>query len=230
MPPLPIRPSRIPHLIAGFPRFLDAYTKKPAFARHGQLEFHLETIRLRRALGSAAAAISDEAFLRSLYRTLQAWGIGSRASKLVDEEQFATRLQEKGSELTALDGICIDDPQLHPTQMGERLWRIIESMGIVENNAKIVPGSKALHHILPELVVPIDRMWTQTFFRWQNPEFQYGQASCFAHAFSAFVEVARKANPQQYVGAGWNSRPAMVPSDRPDLSHGQLLEWCWRWP
>lgn len=210
MPPIPTRRSRVPELIAGFSRFADIYIRKPPFARYGQLEFHLETIRLRRTLGSAVAAISDEAFLRSLYRTLQAWGIGARASNLVTEEEFAARLQEKKSELAALDGTSIDDPQLHPTKMGERLWRTIESLGIVKNNSRIVPGTKALHHVLPELVVPIDRAWTQKFFRWHNPEFQYGQASCFAHAFSAFVEVARKAKPQQYVGAGWNSSRTKV--------------------
>ena len=207
---LPTRTSRVPALIAGFSRYLDAYARRPAFTRSGQLEYHLETIALRRQLGSVTAAVSDEAFVRSLYRTLQAWGIGSRASNLVPESEFAIRLQDKKAELVALDAAAIDDPQLNPTRMGERLWRIIESLAIVHNNSRIVPGSKALHHILPEPVVPIDRAWTQQFFRWHNPQFQYGQATCFAHAFSAFVEIARKANPQRYVGAGWNSSRTKV--------------------
>jgi hypothetical protein len=203
--PLPTRVSRVPALIAGFKRYLDAYTRRPAFTRAGQLEYHLETIGLRRQLGSAVAAISHESFIGSLYRTLQAWGIGARASNLVPEREFAARLQAKKEDFAALETSMIDDPALNPTRIGEHLWRIIESLEIVNNNAKIVPGSKTLHHILPELVVPIDRAWTQKFFRWHNPEFQYGQAACFAHAFSAFVEIARKVNPQQYVGAGWNS-------------------------
>jgi hypothetical protein len=174
------------------------------------LEYHLETIELRRRLDSAVAAVMDDAFVRSLYRTLQAWGIGSRASNLVTEGELGARLRAKSEEFAVLDGITIDDPKLNPTKMGERLWRIIESLEIVHNNAKIVPGSKTLHHILPELVVPIDRAWTQQFFRWHNPEFQYGQAACFAHAFSSFVEIARKTSPQQYVGAGWNSSRTKV--------------------
>lgn len=210
MAPLPTRTSRVPALIAGFKRYLGAYTRKPAFTRTGQLEYHLETIGLRRQLGSAAAAVLDEDFVRSLYRTLQAWGIGARASNLVSENEFAARLQARKEDFAALEASTIDDPKVNPSRMGERLWRIIESLEIVHNNAKIVPGSKALHHILPELVVPIDRAWTQQFFRWHNPEFQYGQPACFAHAFSAFVEIARKANPQQYVGSGWNSSRTKV--------------------
>lgn len=204
------RINRVPALITGFKRYLDAFTRRPPFKRSDQLKYHIETISLRRKFGSAADAISDEAFIRSLYRTLKAWGIGARASRLVSETEFAARLREKKFELALLDGTTIDDPRVDPTQMGQRLWQIIESLGIVQNNSKIVPGSKALHHILPELVVPIDRAWTQEFFGWHNPEFQYCQASCFAIAFSAFVEIARKVNPQQYVGSGWNSSRTKV--------------------
>lgn len=210
MAPLATRASRVPRLIAGFKRYLDAYTRKPAFIRAGQLEYHLETLALRRQLGSAVAAVSDEGFVRSLYRTLQAWGIGVRASKLVPEIEFAARLQAKKEDFAALEAFTIDDPGLAPSRMGERLWRIIETLEIVHNNSKIVPGSKTLHHILPDLVVPIDRAWTQKFFRWHDPEFQYEQAACFAHAFSAFVEIARKVSPQQYVGGGWNSSRTKV--------------------
>src|SRR5262249_6245168 len=81
---------------------------------------------------------------------------------------------------------------------------------IVDNNTRIVPGSKALHHLLPELIVPIDRAYTQTFFRWQNPRFQYEQASCFQQAFAAFAEIARRVHPVQYVSDGWNSSRTKV--------------------
>lgn len=207
---LPDRPSRVPKLIAGFPQYLQAFAASPPFTRYGQWEFHYETIGRRRALGSVIAAISDESFVRSLHRTLGAWGIGVRGSKLVDEEKFAVRLQEKKSDLAALDGLCIDDPQLPAAKIGERIWDVIESWNVVENNAKTVAGSKALHHILPELVVPMDRAWTQKFFRWQNHEFQYDQAACFSHAFTAFVRIARKTNPKQYVGAEWHTSRTKV--------------------
>jgi hypothetical protein len=47
----------------------------------------------------------------------------------------------------------------------EELWQLIDNLGIVENEAKLVSGSKALHHLLPDLVVPMDRAYTQKFFR-----------------------------------------------------------------
>ena len=106
--------------------------------------------------------------------------------------------------------MCIDDAGLHINTVSGRLWRTIETLGIVANESKIVPGTKTLHHILPDLVVPVDRAYTQKFFRCHNPEFQYGQASAFGRSFSAFVEIARTTNPAQYVGAGCNSSRTKV--------------------
>lgn len=63
-------------LVGGFETFLASYDRDCPFKRHGQLQYHVETIRTRRQLGSAKAALADEAFQRALYRTLQAWGIG----------------------------------------------------------------------------------------------------------------------------------------------------------
>jgi hypothetical protein len=192
-------------LIAAFPHFVQAFTENPPFTRFGQLEFHVETIGLRRTFGSSVTAVANDDFLESLYRTLKAWGIGGRASKLVPFPQFVEALQARGADIAAFDGMTIDDPQLNQGIISRRLWRTIEQLGIVENESKIVPGTKALHHILPDLVVPVDRAYTQTFFGWHNPEFQYGQGDFFSHSFATFVEIARRANPAQYVGIGWNS-------------------------
>ena len=70
-------------LIGDFDRFLDLYDRHRPFSRYGQLEFHLDKIRKRRELGSVKAAISDLRFLERLYQTLPAWGIGTRASRLL---------------------------------------------------------------------------------------------------------------------------------------------------
>ena len=210
MPSIPNRRSRVPQLIAAFARFLRIFEESPPFTRYGQLEFHLETIKLRRALGSVVKAIADDEFLACLYKTLQAWGIGARASNLVPLAQFIEALRARAPELAGFEGMCIDDPSLKESIVSEHLWRTIETLGIVENDSRIVPGSKALHHILPDLVVPVDRAYTQKFFAWHNPEFQYGQGAFFDHSFSAFVEIARRANPAQYVGAGWNSSRSKV--------------------
>lgn len=202
--------SNIDSLIKEFPRYLQIFEHNPPFKRYGQWEYHVETIELRRELGSAKAALYDDQFLAALYKTLQAWGIGIRASKLVSFETFVAALRAKSSEIIGLEDKAIDDPQMNVNEMGQQVWRLIDTLGIVDNNARIVAGSKALHHVLPELVVPMDRAYTQKFFCWQSPKFQYEQRSCFEQAFAAFAEIARKTKPSQYVGSGWHSSRTKV--------------------
>jgi len=151
-------------LIASFKAFLDAYDRDCPFTKYGQLEYHVETIGLRRSLGSAKAALNDEMFQRSLYRTLQAWGIGSRASILRQFSDFVAALQAKAEAIEEVDGLTIDQPTLDVGLVGTKLARLTQSLDIVGNKARIVPGAKALHHLLPDLVVPIDREYTQRFF------------------------------------------------------------------
>jgi hypothetical protein len=135
----------------------------------------------------------------------------SVSDKLRSVEEFAFALRAKGPEIVALEGTAIDDPKMNVYETGKQVWHLIDTLGIVDNKTRIVPGTKALHHLLPELVVPMDRAYTQRFFCWQNPTFQYEQQRCFDHAFAAFADVARKANPAQYVGhSGWHTSRTKV--------------------
>jgi hypothetical protein len=78
----------------------------------------------------------------------------------------------------------------------------------VENKARIVAGTKTLHHLLPELVVPMDRAWTGLFFQLHAPEWQDldNQRRTFRRVYSQFADLARRVQPQQYVtGARWRT-------------------------
>ncbi len=188
-------------LVASFKTFLAAFDSHCPFTPY-QLKCHVDTIGLRRRLGSVKVALADEAFQRSLYETLRAWRIGARASHLRPFPAFLDALQAKGDTIAELDGLAIDQPGLDVTTVGSTLARLAQSLDIVDNKARIVPGSKALHHLLPDLVVPIDRAYTQQFFQWANPTFQNFPERCFKEAFHAFARIGREANPAQYVGEG----------------------------
>jgi hypothetical protein len=200
---------RVPKLIADFPRYVSCFSQAPAFDRAGQLEHHLETIRLRSVAGSAVEALESDAFIESLYRTLQAWGIGRRSSHLVPLPTFSWILRGKAQELSSFDGLSISD-ELAVDEVSGALWHSIENLGIVDNNTQIVSGTKTLHHLLPDLVVPFDRKYTQSFFNWHNPEVQYGQSDRFRESFLVFNRIGREVNPGAYVGGGWNSSRSKV--------------------
>lgn len=202
--------ERVDRLITDFPRYVNAFDARPAFTRPDQLRLHLETIRRRRALRSAGAAVDDDRFLDLLRDTLKAWGIGVRRSRLADHTGFKAALHRQRAAIDGLDGQLIDDPNLAVREITRAAWDLIRDLQIVDNKAPLVAGSKALHHLLPDLVVPIDREYTRRFFGWGSPQFQYHQEAFFGIAFEQFASVARAADPQSYLGAKWRSSRTKV--------------------
>jgi hypothetical protein len=196
--------ARVSSLVVGFDRYLAVYDAQPAF-RPDQLAAHRQTIELRRQAGSASVAAADPNFAASLHRTLRAWGLGMRASVLLPEAAFAAALVRAIPALTELGDLRIDNPDL-PDSAADDIWALINGLGVTENQAKIVAGTKTLHHLLPDLVPPIDREWTGLFFGYQPPRFQSGQESLFHNMFATFRDIALKVDLASRVnGLGWRT-------------------------
>src|SRR5712691_1910202 len=198
--------QRTSRLVSGFGRYVEAYDQRVSFTGE-QLAAHRQTIALRCQLGSVRAAANDDRFAAALRRTLLAWGVGRRASRLVPATEFAAALQAAVPRLEELESLTIDNDGL-PGDIADRLWILISSLGVVENKAKLVAGAKTLHHLLPDLVPPMDREYTGAFFQLHLPEWQdpTRQRRIFRIAYNQFVTVARRVQPQQYVtGQGWRT-------------------------
>ncbi len=181
-----------------------AFDGNPAFRRFGQRENHVATISKRRELGTATAAVGDRTFLGLLHKTLGSWGIGQRGSKLLEFDDFVQAIRGCEAAITGLEEQRLDTPLLEHTNTDE-MWNLVDSLTIVENEAKLVPCTKALHHLLPDLFVPMDRTFTRVFFGWHVPQFQYQQKKVFCTAYEHFARIAREANPARFTGSGWRT-------------------------
>jgi len=197
-------------LAENFEGYLCAFDRDPAFRKSGQCENHIATIGLRREIGGAVSAAHDAPFLRSLYETLGTWGIGQRGSTLVDFDRFADAIGNCESSLRVLEDIRLEETTPDVERASDMVWELITSLEIVENQAKLVPCTKALHHLLPDLIVPMDRAFTRRFFAWHVPEFQYQQEKVFRHAFRHFVKIARDVRPSQFAGSGWRTSATKI--------------------
>lgn len=198
-------PQRVRELIRDLDALVAAYDRTVPFQRSGQYERHRATIDRRRELGSARAAIEDDRFTSLLHETLQLWGIGRRGSRLAPLDSFRERLAAVADEIAALDGLAIGDQQLDSSAVMPRLDCVIREVGMVDNQSLIVAGTKTLHHLLPDLVPPMDRRWTGAFFGWWPIDPQARQTAIFTQAYQAFVGIARSTNPARLVGAGWRT-------------------------
>jgi len=119
--------------------------------------------------------------------------------------KFKDELLLKASLISAFDEMKIDDPQLDIPKRSRELWQIMNSLEINLNQTKLVTCSKTLHHILPELVVPIDRTYTGSFFNKYENAFAENQDNTFIFAMETFATIARATNPIRFVGKGWNT-------------------------
>jgi hypothetical protein len=197
-------------LIRDFDRYVQVFDDAPAFTKAGQCQKHVATIRMRREIGSVAAAAGDDRFLGSLYATVEAWGIGQRGSKLLPLDAFCSGIQKCLPHLEELEAEKIETATGDLDRVTASLWQLIYSLRIVDNEAKLVPCTKALHHLLPDLVVPMDRVFTRVFFAWHVPEFQYQQEKVFRHAFRHFSRIAKAVMPSRLVGDGWRTSSTKV--------------------
>ena len=202
--------SRLAGLIAEFPACVDAYDKLVPFQRVGQYDSHRATIEARLGSPDVRDAIDDDEFLRLLHETLQRWGIGRRASRLAPLAEFRERLRAQAGPISALNDVRIDDPALDVPATAGQVWALIEDLCVVSNLSVIVAGTKTLHHLLPDLVPPMDRAWTGAFFRWSAAAPQYAQATTFTRTFTGFAQVAQAVRPAEFVGGGWRTSRTKV--------------------
>ena len=201
--------ERLAQLTRGFARYVAAYDELVPF-NSKRLATHRETIALRSQAGSVRAAVTDVRFVTSLRRTLLAWGLGVRGSVLVPDAEFAQALTAAVPVLERLEDLRIDAADL-PGDIIDQLWTAIKSLGVVQNKAKIVAGTKTLHHLLPGLVIPMDHVWTGMFFKLHDPDWQQSQERTFRRVYPQLMTVAQQVHPQRYVtGHGWRTSQTKI--------------------
>lgn len=166
---------RVQDLVTRFDDWLERFqTEKlfsgPSIYFHQKTRFMLDRVRLLGDCDAQAvtSCIDDDAFLERLYATLTAWGLhrmGPRGAKLVEFGDLAGSFRQHREAISGLSSRRIDllrDDEVAPVA-GE-IWRLIAELKIGSPRTTIVSGSKALHHLLPDLVPPIDRAYTLRFF------------------------------------------------------------------
>jgi hypothetical protein len=196
--------KRIDCLVQDFEHYVDIYDEREGDDPGHEstaLRRHRETIELRtRAIG-AASAVADEDFLQSLTGTLTSW----RAFR---PNRAATWREVKGAfvlvseDLENLERYAIDDQNLPLDAVTAELWRVIDQVAtkLDKRDSLLVLGSKALHHVLPELVPPMDRANTGWFLAWGPSAWTRSSAKVsFTRAMKVFHVIALGGEPRRLV-------------------------------
>jgi hypothetical protein len=163
--------ERIESLITGFANWVAAFELTQAFPGPS-LYFHQRAIALRRQHQTVDSLLADTQFLEYVYAVLPAWGMhrmGPQAAKVGDFAQITAALRDNSQAFRRLwpDRITALDVQAS-AEVAAVAWEIIADVKVSTSETQIVAGSKFIHHLLPDLIPPIDRQYTFAFFTGQK--------------------------------------------------------------
>ncbi|HUX71510.1 MAG TPA: hypothetical protein VMV41_13420, partial [Cellulomonadaceae bacterium] len=155
--------ANIEELVDGFASYVTTFEASQAFPGPS-LYFHERAIERRRAHDTVGLLLGDTQFLECVYAVLPAWGMhrmGPQTAKVGDLQQITKALRECEPALETLWPLRITSlPAAEAEHVAATTWDVIERIKVSTSRTQIVAGSKFLHHLLPDLLPPIDRQYT----------------------------------------------------------------------
>ena len=196
---------QVKDLCKNFDAYLAEFMHSPMNSQE-YVSCHKETIDLGKDLGGAAKSIDSDEYMCALYSTLEAWGMNKGKNskygpKMREYDKFVYQVRKHKADIVALElegkGVAQIDADIT-----RKLWWIIEGMELSCRDTQIVTGSKALHHLLPRLLPPIDLTYTGKFFHYYTSELRREKA--FNLILRHFAQITREV--KQKVDLAWYVR------------------------
>jgi len=204
---------RVKELCDNFEFYLRRFDKLNPFTGPS-VYFHLRTLERLNSLG-VSKALEDELFFEYLYATLTSWGMhrmGPKGAKLVEFMDFVETLQRQKSKILNLRRIKLTQvPEEKLNWIMNKLWEILSNLRISSSKTQLIAGSKALHHLLPDLLPPIDRQHTLRFIYGYNPT-HGSEERWFKRTYSYLWRIGfrRREVISQWVGKGFHTSETKV--------------------
>ena len=147
--------SRVQIILQNADKYHQAYYREENFG-NPCLYFH------QRALETRQSPILVE-HLEYIYATLVAWGmhrLGRGGPKMKGFEEFSNSIIQVEEEIIKAQKYDYRDMNIEKWSVLEKIFMGIQ---IMASGTSLVGNSKVMHHMLPNIVPPIDRNYTLTF-------------------------------------------------------------------
>jgi hypothetical protein len=142
-----------------------------------------------------AEKLNRGTFYKYLYSVLASWGMyrtGSAVTDMQTPDEFQSQIMAQRDALLELEGYkiwALDEPDRQKVQ--SILAELLDTMLVAKTKLRLIANSKILHHILPDLVPPVDRMFTLPYFGIEESLVEIKSASSvFAQIYPCYVQVA----------------------------------------
>ncbi len=205
---------RVNDLIAGFDQYVQAFNDGNPFSGPS-IYFHHKTLAILRQHSTPCSALHSDEFLDYLYATLTSWGMhrmGPGGAKLADMSQIKDSFVHQEASIREVQSLSLCTiSSAHVSRVTSRVWSILDSLRVGTSGTKLVANSKALHHLLPALVPPIDRAYTLRFF-YDNTTLSKGDEATFKEIYPYFhrIAVTRRDQITPHLGTGMNTSETKV--------------------
>lgn len=161
--------------------------------------FHTKVIEKYRTTGHYDNLLSDNQYIEYIYATLSSWGMHRMTKNVLlkEFENFKEVINFNRDGLIELNKYKLETIQ-SIKDIEDLLLKVFNNLIVMEKGSKIVGTSKALHHLLPDLVPPIDRRNTINFF-YEDPlkkqvSIPKDEDKCFLEILGEYLEITRKLN------------------------------------
>jgi hypothetical protein len=182
-------------LMSQFGRYVDTFDENRQFAGPS-VYFHLKALTALRSHKSAVDALGDNDFFDYLYATLASWGLhrmGPGKAKLGELDDLKASFSEQRDRIRALQVLRIEEvDQADCEDVANSIWQVMGKLRVGVGETLLVSNSKALHHLLPDLVPPIDRNYTLMFFIGRPYIYHGRDGDYFKALYPLFREIAVK--------------------------------------
>ncbi len=187
-------------LMGNLQRVISYFDKTCPF-RGPSIYFHDETVKRFSSLScNIEEACNDAEFLAKLYATLACWGMhrmGNPANHMVEFADFRKTLKKYIVSIQELQDVLIINiadgygkagNEDIVDKISDKIWEIIKGLKIAHNDTHLVAGTKVLHHLLPQLVPPIDRTYSLRMF--YGNTYLYCEKEVFRQLFRCYFVFA----------------------------------------
>jgi len=210
---------------AKFMKYVDLYNSKYRVNTEDK-RLYIKLIDQFRQTRKYKNLFKDDSYIDLAYRTLEAWNMNQRGTRLASIQSFTNSIIKNTDQLSNLSKYRLENlKQKEFTHVFSELWSLFNNIEVMATKARIVGLSKTLHFLLPDLVMPIDRrnilLWLYQTDRYsKEPKREF---SDFKEILLAYARLSKhlQLSINDVDNVGWNKS---IPKLIDNAIIGNLLE------
>ena len=149
-----------------FKKYIEQFYKRELKFPHSSNYFHKRVLNMINT-SKFNRLFDNNLFLELVYASLSTWGLDrmdgkARLEKFIKFKESIFKNLDLLINLSQAKLEELNDKEMKKIE--QSLTILFENLKVMESKSKLVGVSKALHHILPNLILPMDRKYTLNFF------------------------------------------------------------------